>query len=81
LIHKDRYKLAEMSVKEKKIYAGSACIGLFHRIKHDIVEGYKVKVLELMGAKALMDAVTKFEFPEGVPEAEARLRELLKGKP
>jgi len=42
------------------------------------VEGYKVKILELMGAKGLMDAITKFKFPEGVPETDERLRKLLK---
>lgn len=67
-----------MSVKDKKIYAGSACIGLFHRKKKDIIEGYKVKIMELMGAKALMEAVTKFQFPEGEPEGTKHLKELLK---
>jgi len=74
------YKLAELSKPTHKIYTSSACIGLFHRIKHDIVEKYKVKALEVITGKALMDAVTKFQFPEGEPENTKHIKELLTKK-
>ncbi len=74
------YKLGEMSTKEKKIYAGCACIGLFHRTKHHIIESHKVRILEIIGGKSLLDAITKFTFPETEPENTTRLRTLLGGK-
>lgn len=66
-----------MTKKEKKIYTGSACIGLFHRNKKDIVEAFKVELMELMGGKALLDAIVKFQFPEGEPDVTKKFQELL----
>ena len=64
-------------MKDSKIYTSSACIGLFHRIKGEIVDKFKVKALEVIGGKALCDAVTKFQFPEGEPDNTVKLKTLL----
>ncbi len=74
---KSRYKLAEMSAKHSKIYAGCACIGLFHRLKGEIIDKFKVKAAEVIGGKALLDAVTKFQFPESEPEHTIHLKSVL----
>ena len=70
-----------MTVPGSKIYAGCACIGLFHRLTQKIVEEYKSKVLEIIAGKSLLDALTEFEFPEKEPENTIRLKALLSALP
>ncbi len=76
-----RFKLAELSIPESKIYAGGACIGIFNRVKKAIAPGKLVGEREEIGGKCILDALVEFEFPEGEPENTKRLTELLKTAP
>ena len=69
-----------MSGEDTKIYGACACIGLFHRKKGVIVEAHKVKIMEILGGKCLLDAVTKFQFPKGEPKNTERLKTLYSPK-
>jgi hypothetical protein len=62
-----RFKLADLSADNYKIYAAGLCVGIFNRITDKIAEDAVYKERERKGGFAVLDALVAFEFPEGEP--------------
>jgi hypothetical protein len=73
-----RFKLAQFSVPEKKIYASAACIGLINRRLKVIATDAVVLEDEDKGGNCILDTLASFTFPEGEPANTKRLIALLK---
>ena len=72
-----RFKLADLSLKDYKIYAAGLCQAFFNRKTGEITKNELFRERELMAGKAALDTLINFKFPEGEPECTKELEELL----